>query len=102
MCCKTDDAADAFMNDPTLRRGDAVMTKDGIRIFEGPVSTHHAAGDFVSLEMARNVGSKAKAVLSQVDAPVGDTLPAEVSPLTITPNKVVQWKLGSSVAVADR
>jgi hypothetical protein len=77
-CCKFGEDPVAFlMHDATLRPGDAVMTRDGIRIFEGPVSAHHVRDDFSPLATAKNVESSTRAELAQVDVREGEVLPAQ-------------------------
>ncbi len=39
----------AILEDPTLRRGDAVMTAEGLRIFVGSNASPHRRNDFVAL-----------------------------------------------------
>lgn len=58
--------------DRTLRRGDAVMTADGVRIFAGSSSWPYTAGDFVVLKDAKNVDHDTSKVLALLDkAPRG-------------------------------
>lgn len=40
-CAPNDGSVDFVLYDSTLRPGDAVMTKDGIRVFEGRISSRH-------------------------------------------------------------
>ena len=78
VCCKSGEDPVAFlMHDPTLRPGDAVMTRDGIRIFEGPVSSRHVRDDFTPLAKAKNIEPGTRAELAQVDVRAGETLPAQ-------------------------
>ena len=58
--------------DRTLRRGDAVMTADGVRIFSGSSSWPYTAGDFVALKDAKAVDHDTSKLLAQLDrAPRG-------------------------------
>lgn len=58
--------------DRTLRRGDAVMTADGVRVFAGSSSWPYTAGDFVVLKDAKNLDRDTSKVLAQLDkAPRG-------------------------------
>jgi Protein of unknown function (DUF2865) len=41
--------ANALLGDPTLRKGDLVMTTDGVRMFRGSSSSPYGLNDFVSL-----------------------------------------------------
>lgn len=104
-CCKPgEDPVAYLMHDETLRPGDAIVTKDGIRIFEGPVSSHHMSSDFTPLRDARNVDSKTRATLAQVDAPAGEPLSAVASAEPQGKPKVVAEKPQSRnlLAMADR
>lgn len=76
-CISGEDPVAYLMHDATLRPGDAVMTRDGIRIFEGPVSSRHVPGDFVPLAAAGHVEPKNRAELAQVDVREGEALPAQ-------------------------
>lgn len=49
---KTSGAKAAFVQDPTLKRGDAVVTETGIDVFEGPTSETHDAADFKPVAMS--------------------------------------------------
>jgi hypothetical protein len=104
-CCKPgEDPVAYLMHDQTLRPGDAIVTKEGIRIFEGPVSSHHLSSDFAPLREARNVGSKNRAALAQVDAPAGESLSAVASADNqIEPKAAAQASRSRNlVAMADR
>ena len=57
----------SIYEDRTLRRGDAVMTADGVRIFAGSSSWPYTAGDFVSLRDAKNVDRDASKTFAQLD-----------------------------------
>lgn len=57
----------SIYEDRTLRRGDAVMTADGVRIFAGSSSWPYAASDFVALNQAKNVDRDTSKVLAQLD-----------------------------------
>lgn len=105
-CCKSGEDPYAYlMHDKTLRPGDAVMTPNGIRIFEGPVAARHGPNDFAPLAAAKNVESKNRTELAQVDARPGQLLPAQVlAQKPSKPETVAQWpgnKLGR-LAMADR
>jgi hypothetical protein len=41
--------AEALLSDPTLRKGDLVMTPDGVRVFRGASNSRAGANDFVSI-----------------------------------------------------
>lgn len=57
----------SIFEDRTLRRGDAVMTADGIRIFAGSKSWPYSADDFVSLGDATHLSKDTTKVLAQLD-----------------------------------
>jgi hypothetical protein len=59
-CCKDGgDPIAAILNDPTLRKGDAVMMAQGMMIFEGSSSeTPHQLSDFVAVPRAVSLSSK--------------------------------------------
>ena len=57
----------SIFEDRTLRRGDAVMTANGIRIFAGSSSWPYTAGDFVPLASAKDVSKENVAVLASLD-----------------------------------
>jgi len=53
-----------LMRDVTLRKGDAVMTASGIRVFEGANIATIRDGDFVALAKARSLSSERRISLS--------------------------------------
>ena len=55
-----------FVNDPTLRSGDVVVTSSGIRVFHGPSEHHHTASDFVALAQSQFNTSNYRA-LAQIE-----------------------------------
>jgi hypothetical protein len=62
----------SIFEDKTLRRGDAVMTSKGIRIFAGSNSWPYVPQDFVSLAEADHMSQDTSKVLAQLDrAPRG-------------------------------
>jgi hypothetical protein len=68
LCCK--DGGDpmlALLSDPTLRDGDAVMTPQGMTIFEGATATHlHHPEDFVAIGKATGLPLKNRARVAAV------------------------------------
>ncbi len=56
-----------LMDDRTLRAGDAVMTRDGLRIFTGAEADHHVVADFVPLRAAPYGKTGARRVLVAID-----------------------------------
>lgn len=69
---KLDPASDAFwhLRDPTLRKGDIVVTRSGVVVFDGRASSEHAASDFTALGETRRV-SKAQQQAIQAGAAGG-------------------------------
>lgn len=57
-----------IMDDESLKDGDAVMTKDGIRIFTGASSAHHTSDDFVKISETKHLSSRERAALIAIDA----------------------------------
>jgi len=56
-----------FVNDPTLRRGDIVVTSIGVRVFEGSRGDAHAARDFIALSNAHFSNLKHFVELTQIE-----------------------------------
>ena len=63
----TKPATVSIFEDRTLRRGDAVMTARGLRVFAGSNAWPYSAGDFVSLDDARQFSRDMTKVLAQLD-----------------------------------
>jgi hypothetical protein len=70
-------AAAAFMKDPTLRPGDIVVLKDGVKVFTGEPDKHHAARDFESIGRSAFVDRHTRSLLSAMVMPVGAMPAAE-------------------------
>ena len=51
-----------FMNDPTLRAGDVVVTEAGLMVYRGGGGSHHAAVDFVNLSRSGSKGEQLAAI----------------------------------------
>jgi hypothetical protein len=68
LCCKDGgDPMAALMSDPTLRDGDAVMTPQGMTVFEGATTTRlHLPEDFVAIRKATNLPLKNRARVAAV------------------------------------
>jgi hypothetical protein len=75
---KLDPAADQFwyLSDPTLRRGDIVVTRSDVLVFEGRASPSHRASDFTALGKSRLVS---RATQQRVAAAAGDRMPAQAA-----------------------
>ncbi|WP_332681835.1 hypothetical protein [Bosea sp. (in: a-proteobacteria)] len=69
---KLDPASDAYwyLRDPTLRKGDIVVTRSGVVVFDGRASSEHVASDFTALGETRRV-SKAQQQAIQAGAAGG-------------------------------
>lgn len=54
---KLDPASDAYwyLRDPTLRKGDIVVTRSGVVVFDGQRGSDHASSDFTALEDTRRL-----------------------------------------------
>jgi hypothetical protein len=57
----------SIFDDGTLRRGDAVMTATGIRIFAGSGALPHASSDFVGLTTSKGINKDTSKVLAEMD-----------------------------------
>ena len=63
----TKPATVSIFEDRTLRRGDAIMTANGVRIFAGSSAWPYTAADFVPLANAKNISKDDAAVLASLD-----------------------------------
>lgn len=70
---KLDPATDQYwyLSDPTLRRGDIVVTRSDVLVFEGRASLSHSASDFTALGKSRLVS---RATQQKVAAAAGDRM----------------------------
>lgn len=57
-----------FMDDGSLRGGDAVMTPNGIRIFTGPPGARHRPENFVRLNEIKGLGKQERSALAALEA----------------------------------
>ena len=57
-----------ILNDSSLRAGDALMTKDGLRVFAGSSGTMHETSQFVPLDKARHLSKQTRVKLAALDA----------------------------------
>jgi hypothetical protein len=57
----------SIFEDRTLKRGDAVMTADGIRVFAGSAAWPYTKADFVDLAAAKDLSKDTVKVLAEVD-----------------------------------
>jgi hypothetical protein len=53
-----------FLNDPTLRAGDVVVTTKGFMMFRGEESQSHRQTDFVSIAHASGLAANKKTLIS--------------------------------------
>lgn len=58
---------DALLHDATLRSGDSVVTKDGVRVFVGGSACPHEPSDFVALSAARHLTTTQRATLVAIE-----------------------------------
>lgn len=63
--------AAAFMKDETLRAGDIVVLKDGMKVFVGRPDGRHVAGDFESIGRSDFVDRHTRLKLAAMTMPVG-------------------------------
>ncbi|MGH6806423.1 MAG: hypothetical protein ACREEJ_06160, partial [Ensifer adhaerens] len=80
---KLDPATDQYwyLDDPTLRRGDIVVTRSDALVFEGRVSQNHSASDFTALGKSRLVS---RSTQQRVEAATGGRkFVQEASPRTL-------------------
>jgi hypothetical protein len=69
--------AKELLNDPTLRKGDVVMTTAGFQVYQGDGYGPNGPNDFVSLDRARNVSKAERATLTAMErASSGSPAPA--------------------------
>jgi hypothetical protein len=75
--CHRNAVAYAPLKDPTLRRGDAIMTPAGFMVFRGVEGAPHGAGDFAALDRA-GLATDARGALTALEraslTPVHPTL----------------------------
>ena len=57
----------SIFEDRTLKRGDAVMTPDGIRVFAGSASWPYTKADFIDLASAKDLNKDTTKVLAEVN-----------------------------------
>lgn len=80
---KLDPATDRYwyLDDPTLRRGDIVVTRSDVLVFEGRASQNHSTSDFTALGKSRLVS---RSTQQRVEAAAGGRKFAEEpSPRTV-------------------
>ncbi len=56
-----------FLRDPTLRRGDVVVTIDGLKVFTGAANTQHSGSEFAALAHASHFAAGNSSVLAAID-----------------------------------
>jgi hypothetical protein len=69
-----------FMDDSSLRDGDAVMTPNGIKIFTGPRGARHSPQSFASLGEIKGLGKRERSALAALDARTARATRAEAKP----------------------
>jgi hypothetical protein len=73
-----------FMDDGSLRGGDAVMTPNGIRIFTGPPGDRHRPEQFSTLDEIKGLGKRERSALSALDGHTASTTRAETKGILAT------------------
>src|SRR3954470_24459567 len=71
------DPVAALMRDPTLRRGDVVVLRDGPKVFKGGRATPHRLSDFEDVTRTKLVGAKTRRQLT--------AMPVQSSPSRVEP-----------------
>jgi hypothetical protein len=61
------DRSDALMRDATLRRGDVIVTDEGVRVFAGRAACPHSVADFQTLAEARALPRQERTVLVAIE-----------------------------------
>jgi len=61
------DRSDALMRDATLRRGDVIVTDEGVRVFAGRAACPHSIADFQTLAEARALPRQERTVLVAIE-----------------------------------
>ena len=59
--------SDSLLNDPTLRKGDVVMTPKGFVVFEGAKTRSITSSNFVALSQARSLSKDLRATLVDME-----------------------------------
>ena len=57
----------SIFEDRTLKRGDVVMTADGIRVFAGSASWPYTKADFIGLAAVKDLNKDTARILAEVD-----------------------------------
>lgn len=72
-----------LMHDKTLRPGDAVMMKDGLHVYDGPVARAHDRDEFVPLAHAADLPKTERMALLALDTSRHDPLRGRMTPDTL-------------------
>jgi hypothetical protein len=56
-----------FLLDPTLRRGDVVVTNEGLKVFTGPAKSQHGSSEFTALSHSAQFASGNTSVLEAIE-----------------------------------
>jgi hypothetical protein len=56
-----------FLLDPTLRRGDVVVTNNGLKIFVGPAKSQHRSSEFTALSTSSQFVSSNASTLEAIE-----------------------------------
>jgi len=72
----------SLVNDPTLRRGDTVVTNDGVKVFDGSSSEGpHGKESFLSLAETRDVSPSMRGALAAIDRAIKTPVGRPVRPV---------------------
>jgi hypothetical protein len=80
-CCKVAGAprpAPVLLEDDSLREGDAVMTRSGLKVFTGEAGSHHRMEDFAALSETKNISKRVRKILLEIDPPQAERRNAEI------------------------
>jgi hypothetical protein len=76
-----DGKALSLLHDFTLRRGDAVMTARGVRVFHGSGHFPYRRGDFIALTRSRDVGRANRDTMRAIERASINTAPSRMTPV---------------------
>lgn len=89
-----------FMEDGSLRGGDAVMTANGIRIFTGPPGERHRPEHFTSLNEIKGLGKRERSALTALDGRTASTIHTE-SKESITTGRSAAGHVTAGALITD-
>lgn len=74
-----------FLNDPTLRRGDIVVTREGLRVFDGGPAALHRASSFRPLAQGRHLIASNSKQLAAIEKANGTRASVSATALAAKP-----------------